>query len=765
MGAVSTEHRTAHIYLQQEISGEFTKVLAGSTHESVESFLEHLFDLYTKASKTTQAVVVREDVAQKFTALQCETRFQTSDDLMKHLLNLHVEHLKTSSNDIVKQQQQQQLQPKQERVNPRKSRKSQPKRNIKHSSFVDSDESCDLITAEETENPWGDDSVSDSRESMQNGSDRSIDLSRVKQETGEKEKLRTTEHSDKVMLIKRIFHKKDGSGRLRHQLVKRGRSNTVTHVSESEVKVQSQMEYKQKGRLANRKVKSGRKLGQRLGKLTEVSSDNTVEIDGDDADLDEETRLACVNIENVEGDWNDIEGQTMAFDPIHDKRVEETSTKATKKVIYSYNCFKCRRKFRNRAPLNLHLALEHGDDSAAGLLCNLCGKQADYDHELDLHKKFSCKKIKRKFDCEICRLRFSEESEKAVHPCSRDPDKPYYCSIEGCGTYCKYLRDLTVHVTRHLGLKPFLCNICGKAFSAKKDMDRHSDTHRESKDYTCQQCGASYQTYNSLKRHLFSHRFKDRYKCEECSYTTAQKYSFDQHMIRHSTYTNQCQICKKKLRTKKSLEKHVQNRHTFNRIFTCRYCDFSTDVGLSYSSHMRHHRNLKKTDNSTDISNKESSQHDADLDISNKDSKNQEPNFELAETIITVSPSVTDSSENVVSSPLSLVATRLPSNVSSDITLTSACSSTTAPLLAEAAILNNMEVGICGKNVDVIMANIVASSDTSDISVLAPESSHTNILMYPIDTTSTSLSLPSFVSDSIIPVSQQETWDNTSENN
>lgn len=91
MGTVAVDHKTGHIYLQQDISGELTKVLAGSDHGTLDTFLEHLFDLYTKASKTTQAVVVREDVAQRFTALQCETRFQTSDDLMKHLLHLHVE--------------------------------------------------------------------------------------------------------------------------------------------------------------------------------------------------------------------------------------------------------------------------------------------------------------------------------------------------------------------------------------------------------------------------------------------------------------------------------------------------------------------------------------------------------------------------------------------------------------------------------------------------------------------------------------------------
>lgn len=91
MGTITDEPKHGLIYLQHDVSGEFDKVLATTQHSCVDSFLEHLFELYTKASKTTQCVKVRPDIAQRFTALQCETRFQTSDDLMKHLLNLHVE--------------------------------------------------------------------------------------------------------------------------------------------------------------------------------------------------------------------------------------------------------------------------------------------------------------------------------------------------------------------------------------------------------------------------------------------------------------------------------------------------------------------------------------------------------------------------------------------------------------------------------------------------------------------------------------------------
>ncbi|XP_045171451.2 zinc finger E-box-binding homeobox 2-like isoform X1 [Mercenaria mercenaria] len=172
MGTVSEEPKQGHIYLQNDVSGEFDKVLATSKHSSVDTFLEHLMDLYTKASKSTQCVVVRTEVAQRYTALLCETRFQTSDDLMKHLLNLHVEYLKTASNNNTKETR--------ERSVPRKSRKSQPKRNIKHTALLDSEDSGDHLTGSVTEDPWREVSVSSVEESETETSE--VDLSRVKQE-------------------------------------------------------------------------------------------------------------------------------------------------------------------------------------------------------------------------------------------------------------------------------------------------------------------------------------------------------------------------------------------------------------------------------------------------------------------------------------------------------------------------------------------------------------------------------------------------------
>lgn len=505
-------------------------------------------------------------------------------------------------------------------------------------------------------------------------------------------------------------------------------------------------------------------LNSRKIKKIGHNTESGVEDDGLEKDLSslyEEARVACVNIENVEGNKfeffagdesmleNLIADTDETYQDIDDVRriaLERERLRRSKKhvqnsqnVPYNYDCFKCGKRFRNRAPLNLHIAAEHNEDGAIGMMCSDCGKQVDYDHELHLHKQFFCKKVKKNFRCMVCKLCFITELEKDEHPCTKDTVKPYYCSVQDCQTHSRNVKDLTEHVTRHLGIKPFLCNACGRAFSAKKDMDRHADIHRESKDYSCHVCNQTFKSYHTMRRHVFVHKFKDRFKCDQCPYTTAIRNSFNQHMIKHTQRTHKCQICDKSLRSSRSLAKHIQNRHTFNRIFTCRYCEFKTDVGLSYSSHMRQHRGLN------------------DVDSTTKDKSSVEIPLGLLEQGQSASQINSLSSDSNLQK---LTATKLHSNVSLGVSSTPLWHRSAAPMLADAAISDQEEIEISGQNIDAIMANIVESSDPSEIAVISSEAAHTNLVLYSIDVPSTSLNVPSFISDTITAVTETDAWAN-----
>ncbi|XP_052798964.1 zinc finger protein 37 homolog isoform X2 [Mya arenaria] len=685
MGSVTNEVACGHIYLQRDVSGEFDKSLALAKFRNPDAFLEHLLELFVKTEECTKVVRVRPDLAQKFTTMQCRTQFRSSDDLMKHLLNLHVEHQKPVAVAT----------PTQEKTSGgRKSRKSQPKKNVRHASLIDSDEesggpspnnrssiSLRDMSISSIEDP------TDISTSEGANLDSMFDLSKVKQEVSDDD-IAKAKQNEKATLIRKIFHKPETGDRRPATRKRRGRKQTKTTP----------------GKKKKTPLRGARKaLKHKDDTDTELTDDEHGAIN---EALLEETRQACVVIENVEDD-----------------------PKITKQK-YQYECYRCGQNMRTRARLNLHMASEHNEVSEVGILCKTCGKHIDFDHELDLHLLFICRKSERSFKCDTCSLSFLTETEMDQHPCTKIKRKPFFCTQQGCPFAGKCFKDLTEHVTRHLGIKPFLCNICGRAFSAKKDLDRHSDIHNDSKTYKCRLCEVMFQSANSLKHHMIAHKYKDRFKCDDCGYCTPYQVTLKQHMLKHQQKEMTCHICNKGLRSGRSLQKHISNRHSFNRIFTCRHCDFTSDDGLKYSSHMRKHSHLRRQTNPCD---EESTQTESETVLN------------LSDHDLTATDSLP---HNIASASGSILALN-PLVSSGSMTLTAAA------IAAE-------EVNISGQHADTIMADYVATADTSDISVITSDVS--SLGMYTVEIPAGSESLPTCSSGVLnMPVLMSEATADTSD--
>lgn len=507
-------------------------------------------------------------------------------------------------------------------------------------------------------------------------------------------------------LIKKIFQKKDYE-----------HCQPVTSAAQ-----------KRRCKPGTKRASSTRKGVSKFDKRKRTKMSKTRSQSQEQDDLEEEARLACVVIENVEAD-------IPINQPVDSSTPRKKVSTVTNKSVssprrYTYLCSRCGKDMRNRSQLNLHLKNVHNEGNEdIGILCEQCGKRVDFDHELELHRKFLCKKVLRNSPCRVCKLSFRSRHELVNHPCTRSATKPFFCSEADCNWSGKGFKDLTEHVTRHMGIKPFLCTTCGRAFAAKKDMDSHADVHRDSKDFQCQECHLSYRSERSLKRHMIMHKFKDRFKCRECSYSSALRSSFNNHMLKHKKRAYICHMCKKSLRSEKSLKQHVQNRHTFNRIFTCRYCDFNTDDGPRFSSHMRKHKHLK-----------------------NQSQAETEQSLDVTSNIL----SVTSSSPVCVAT-----ATIDISTTSLSVPLPSSSMMTLA-----AAAISYEDVD---QNADTLMASYVAATDTTEITVMTSEVSSGGLMLDNVDippgseslpTCSTSiLSMPPLMSDAM-PNMDSEQWNN-----
>lgn len=58
-------------------------------------------------------------------------------------------------------------------------------------------------------------------------------------------------------------------------------------------------------------------------------------------------------------------------------------------------------------------------------------------------------------------------------------ERPYSCSVEGCGRTFTEHSSLRKHKLIHTGEKPYVCEICGKTFSQSGSRNAHQKRHAD----------------------------------------------------------------------------------------------------------------------------------------------------------------------------------------------------------------------------------------------------------------------------------------------
>jgi hypothetical protein len=82
------------------------------------------------------------------------------------------------------------------------------------------------------------------------------------------------------------------------------------------------------------------------------------------------------------------------------------------------------------------------------------------------------------------------------------PQTVYVCRHDDCNKEFLRTCNLLDHVRMHSGIKPNLCEYCGKGFTQKSNLRKHLKVHlapelEQRKRYSCQECGCKYtERYN-----------------------------------------------------------------------------------------------------------------------------------------------------------------------------------------------------------------------------------------------------------------------------
>lgn len=177
-----------------------------------------------------------------------------------------------------------------------------------------------------------------------------------------------------------------------------------------------------------------------------------------------------------------------------------------------------------------------------------------------------------------------DDHQRLMHP----GIKPYICDICGKGFSIKFV--LTTHLRdRHSNYgRKFQCQFCAKCFYTDREVKVHEKLHLNKRRYNCHLCGKGFNTKSCLNAHLKSKLHNDAYdptlkkkyprkkiykkvyRCEQCIPTTVYKTSEERNHHRNVVHKiHVCDICKNSFLTPESLDRHKLLHSDKPRPYVC----------------------------------------------------------------------------------------------------------------------------------------------------------------------------------------------------
>ena len=191
--------------------------------------------------------------------------------------------------------------------------------------------------------------------------------------------------------------------------------------------------------------------------------------------------------------------------------------------------------------LSTHMAKHHGEDRDNEIICELCGKSVKSKSMYQHMKRHDTNKM-----CTICNRFFTYGSKQLINHLVQDHH--IYCNENDY----------------------YVCHTCNqKCHSTKELQDHLVKIHDAQNDQNCDNCVASFPTKSLLAIHLMdSHNYPSSRAAK--SVGIVSKVLED-----HGTNTFQCDICNKKLSSKRTLFDHKKSVHDKSKHLKCEHCDFT----------------------------------------------------------------------------------------------------------------------------------------------------------------------------------------------
>ncbi|XP_072294036.1 uncharacterized protein [Eucyclogobius newberryi] len=110
----------------------------------------------------------------------------------------------------------------------------------------------------------------------------------------------------------------------------------------------------------------------------------------------------------------------------------------------------------------------------------------------------------RKYECVVCKKKYRAKQTLEIHIRSHTGEKPYSCLV--CNKTFTQQTSLDYHVRVHTGERPYSCPVCNKTFAQKGNLNIHVRIHTGERPYSCLICRKTFTHKCNLNTHMRTHR-------------------------------------------------------------------------------------------------------------------------------------------------------------------------------------------------------------------------------------------------------------------
>ncbi|XP_053660583.1 zinc finger protein 761-like [Anopheles marshallii] len=269
-----------------------------------------------------------------------------------------------------------------------------------------------------------------------------------------------------------------------------------------------------------------------------------------------------------------------------------TCTNGTTELANDKTCEICFKTFRTRQKLTIH---RNTHLRLAPFKCSFEGCTKAFKSRIGLDEHVARHTNSFEFSCDICQKGFQHRSYLSAHRRAHNTERNFQCAL--CEQTFKSKQALLDHKNRrHLGVKPFACELCDKQYTKNAQLRAHIEQHHEKRDdastrYPCQECGKHFTSKSYLNVHKRIHRNERPFVCEICNKGYITRKDLAVHMTSHTGEKPlTCDICGKAYARRNALDCH-RRTHTKERPYVCDICGQS----FSQPTPLRVHRKLHET--------------------------------------------------------------------------------------------------------------------------------------------------------------------------